>query len=291
MKYEGGTFCVSPFFGEVTCLKKLKITVTGLFVIVLIVYLTCIYMDSATTKHDAPLIQFDSESIIVSVDDDDSVLLEGVSATDAQDGDVTSSLIVEEKTRFIAENTRTVSYVAFDSDHNACRLTRKMVYSDYQLPSLNLTGPLIFASIANNFDPNGRIESSSVLDGDISSKVRVLNSKDYIIGHNPVEIKVNDSAGGESSLKVKCTINEAYHPDVLDIQLSEYLVYLEKGTRFRPRDYLSDVLLRGQSHPELIRYVECSDVSLDETGVYEVDYYLKNGDDEAFSRLVIVVEE
>lgn len=272
-------------------MKKIKVTVGLLFLLVLAAYVRFLYTDHASAKKEGPAITFETDLITVSVKDDDSVLMQGVQAKDAQDGDVSDSLIIEEKTRFISENTRLVSYVAFDQDHNASRATRKMVYADYQLPKINLTGPLIFASTVSNFDPNSRIQASSVLDGDLSSKVRIQNDNDYVVGNNTVEVIVTDSAGGSRSLSLNCTINEAYESDILDLVLKQYLLHAKPGDVINPYQYIDTVLLRGQAHPELIYYVTYSQVKLDEPGIYEINYDLLYDDHEAFSRLVVVVED
>lgn len=269
--------------------RKLHIFIILLFLIVNVGYGIFIYQDIFAVKDIPPEIYFDSNLITVSVKDDDLALLAGVSAMDEQDGDVTGSLIVEEKTRFVSDATRSVSYVAFDKNHNACRATRKMVYSDYKNPEITLIAPLIFTSSETNFNPENCVKASSVLDGDITNKVRILNSKDYIVGDNQIELSVSDSAGGEQSIKVTCTINPVYHPDKLSIELTDYLITAEVGSTIEPKDYIQDVLLRGQEATYLIDDVTYNQVSLTNTGVYEINYHLANGEDEAFSRLVILV--
>lgn len=269
-------------------MKKVRFIVVVLFFATLACYGMFIYQDLFTVKHIPPSISFDKDVIEVSVKDGNDVLLAGVRAYDDQDGDVTSSLIVEERTRFIAENTRSVSYVAFDKDHNAIRNSRKIVYKDYKAPVLKLNGPLIFASSATNFDPNSKIEASSCLDGDLTSKVRVLNSKDYIFGDNVILVSVSDTAGGETSMELTCTINELYRPDTLSIELNDYIVYVNCGDFVDLYENIASVLYRGQEI-DMVPYVEYNQIDTSVSGIYEVNYHLTLDDDEAFSRLVVVV--
>ena len=47
-----------------------------------------------------PVIEMDSESITVSVEGGDEAILEGVTATDKKDGDITENLFIESRTNF-----------------------------------------------------------------------------------------------------------------------------------------------------------------------------------------------
>lgn len=264
--------------------------VVGLFVLSCVGYMVYLYNDMYSEEHIPPMISFDEDLIEVSVYDGDDVLLEGVYAYDKQDGDVSDSLIVEEKTRFTSDNTRSVSYVAFDSDNNACRSSRWIVYTDYELPDILLISPLIFSSDSSGFTPEECVKASSVLDGDLTSKVRILNSEDYKEGDNTIELAVSDSAGGERRIAVTCTINSAVNTNLLEIVLSDYLIKANVGDVINPYDYISDVLVREDSLNSLKSYVSYNDVSLNKEGVYEINYSLTYGENEAYSRLVILVE-
>ena len=65
--------------------------------------------------------------IVYNEGDDYSVLLDGVTANDAKDGDVTQTLIVE-KVQY-GTDTATVYYAAKDSSNNVGKLTRIVLYS------------------------------------------------------------------------------------------------------------------------------------------------------------------
>ena len=72
----------------------------------------------------APEILFDSEVISVPTGADDAALLAGVTATDAEDGDVTASLVVEGVSGRNDDGTVQVTYAAFDSNHHVTKATR-----------------------------------------------------------------------------------------------------------------------------------------------------------------------
>lgn len=69
----------------------------------------------------APEILFDSEVISVPTGADDAALLAGVTATDAEDGDVTASLVVEGVSGRNDDGTVRVTYAAFDSNHHVTK--------------------------------------------------------------------------------------------------------------------------------------------------------------------------
>ena len=91
----------------------------------------------------APEILFDSEVISVPTGADDAALLAGVTATDAEDGDVTASLLVEGISGRNDDGTVQVTYAAFDANHHVTKATRAVRYTDYTKPRFALTQPLV----------------------------------------------------------------------------------------------------------------------------------------------------
>ena len=73
---------------------------------------------------ESPTIHFDKDEIEVTTKATDEELLQGVTARDAEDGNVTDSLMVERIASLDGKNTITVSYVAFDSQNHVTRASR-----------------------------------------------------------------------------------------------------------------------------------------------------------------------
>lgn len=271
-------------------MKKLRIIMSIIFLAVVAGYGLYLFNDIFSVKAVPPEISFENDVIEVSVKDGNDVLLQGVKAVDKQDGDVSDTLIVEEITRFAGDNTRIVFYVAFDKDQNATRASRKIVYNDYKIPDIEIEKPLIFDSFTKNFAPGANVSASSVIDGDITSKVRVLNSSDYTEGDNEIELAVTDSAGGERRFKVTCTINSLVNNDSLKIELKDYFITAKVGDVINPGSYIKDVLVRNESQKSLISQIKYNKVSITNAGVYEINYRLTHGERVAYSRLVILVK-
>ena len=89
-----------------------------------------------------PVINMDSSDIVVSVNDPQSHVMAGVTATDSKDGDVTALMLIENLSEFVEENTRIVSYAAFDKDNHVSKAQRRMTYSDYVPPHFSLSAPM-----------------------------------------------------------------------------------------------------------------------------------------------------
>ena len=91
----------------------------------------------------SPEIVFSDDVLAVSTGADDAALLAGVTATDAEDGDVTDSLVIQGRSGLSADGTVQVTYAAFDSDRHVTKATRTVRYTDYHSPRFTLSQPLI----------------------------------------------------------------------------------------------------------------------------------------------------
>ena len=75
-----------------------------------------------------PSITIEEENIEVSVNDPEEVLLAGITAYDAKDGDVTDTLGIESMSEFTEGTTRTINVVAFDNDGHVAKESREITY-------------------------------------------------------------------------------------------------------------------------------------------------------------------
>ncbi|MGN1343942.1 MAG: hypothetical protein ACI4U3_05140, partial [Traorella sp.] len=85
-----------------------------------------------TKKGSSPTIQINQDLIEVSVKASDKQLLQGLSASDPEDGDLTNQIKIESISDLDENMQRSVTYLVFDSDDNMTKATRKIQYSDYQ---------------------------------------------------------------------------------------------------------------------------------------------------------------
>lgn len=209
-------------------------------------------------KHDdtqAPVIKMDAEEITVKVTADESEMLEGLTAEDDRDGDITSQIIVESIGPFLSDNSRKITYAVCDSSNNIGTASRKLYYKGYHSPEFDITERLSF-STKESIDPSGFISASDMLDGDISNRLRLINQDidfDWIThleaGIYEMGYQVSNSAGDVSLLQVPVAVYDAEETYVTpQIFLKEQIVYLKKGDKkFNPYRYLDEVTLGNRT--------------------------------------------
>ena len=287
-----------------------------------------LYMINVVLENDTvgPNIQMDDTRIEVSVNDPQVKLLRGMTASDARDGDVTATLVVENISNFVSENTRTVTYAAFDKDNNVTKTTRSLVYTDYEPARFSLTGPMQFTVSTNQQIILNEIHAADSIDGDVTDQVNFSSSSVINVdtaGDYKVNVEVTNSAGDTFSLPLTITI---YEPSVYNaapkIQLSSYLVYTKVGQALDPLDYLTGMTYRASEYPiteeEGTFRVDTTDMDRDELkefrerepavnislfeildmtnynypGVYEIQYTLSDDDgNRGRTIMTVVVEE
>ena len=217
--------------------RRIWLAVVILMVLAFSGYCTYEYLK---TDSSGPVISGGQEDLTVSIYDGDDVLLQGITAQDKKDGDVTDSLIVEKISNFY-NGKRTVTYAAFDSDNHISKIQREISYNDYTGPRFELTGSLRFrAGETVNIDKI--VEAYDCLDGDISNKVKIrmdstINNR--VIGFYRVDYVVTNSAGDHVTLPIDVEIYEPFNHEV-ELYLDRYLVYYT-GEELDYYDYLSHI--------------------------------------------------
>ena len=256
------------------------------------------FLWNQTYDREPPKITMDQDELTLSVSDPESALLQGITATDPQDGDVTDSLVVESVRGVVANQEFTVTYAAFDSAGNVAKAQRTVHYSDYVSPRFSLTGSLLFQSDPS-LDIFSVLKAEDVVDGDLTERIKAtMTSGGQQIsepGDYTVEFRVTNSLGDTSYFEAPIRVVAAEN-NAAAVTLSEYLVYATKGEQFQPKEYL-DSMKAGKESIALGRYNSDvfidvdSNVDTDTPGTYWVDYTVTYGDYVGQSRLIVVVED
>lgn len=181
---------------------------------------------------NGPEITVSKPSVSVSINDPEEKLLEGITAFDKRDGDVTDSLVVENISTFLRPGTRIVRYAAFDQDMHVSRAEREMTYTDYRAPEFSITKPLVFTPGDTELLKN--VEVSDCLDGDLSDSVKILSDTELLVdvpGEYEVRLQASNSAGDVAELPVVMRIQQA-QSNMPQILLDNYVVYLNPGEEF-----------------------------------------------------------
>ena len=262
--------------------------------------------DRIQTDIVPPEISISTEDLQTSVSDPKSALLQGITARDDRDGDVTDSLLVENVTILDENGTIEVAFAAFDQSGNVSKGIRTARYIDYESPRFYLNQPLLFAH-NSGFDLMAAISAEDPLDGNIQHRIRATSQDDATIGSlgdHRVEFQVTNSLGDTVRLTLPVTVYSA-NTYGLEVKLNKYLVYLEKGAKFRAGQYLTEVK-RGlnttsfeDGTPDGYSVRISGDVNTNVPGIYPVDYtvtYIQPSAEgkqyiTGISRLIVIVEE
>ena len=255
-----------------------------------------------STDSTAPKIKISDSGIPeISVYETDK-LLEGVTATDDRDGDVTDSVVVEKVGGIMDDGTVTVTYAAFDSSGNVAKVHRTARYSDYESPRFTLSKSLDFV-YGTNLNVLDVVGAEDLLDGDIGYRVKAISLGSNSInseGVHSVRFQVTKSLGDTEELVLPVEVHYSGRYNA-QLNLSNYLLYLNVGQSFNPNAYLREYIARGEGInlsagiPENLTLKVEGKVDTTTPGVYVVSYTVSSmvGSTlyEGHARLIVVVEE
>ena len=253
------------------------------------------YMSGQRVDREPPQITMEQDELSLSVKDPQEKLLEGVSATDAQDGDVTDSLVVESVRGIVSDKRFTVTYAAFDAAGNVTKAQRTVCYTDYTSPRFVLTAPLIFRE-GVSIDVFAPLDAKDVFDGSLKDRIKgtLVSGESQVsqAGDYTVEFRVTNSLGDTAYLTAPVQVLPAGSSGA-ELELSSYITYLKKNAEFIPEYYMKDLIVNGQTvslsnagAPSI-----SSNVDMTKSGTYWVDFAVPYGQYTARTRLLVVVED
>ena len=279
--------------------SKLPIAALAALLLATAGFFTYLLREAAAKDDAAPVIVCSSSEIHVSVDASEEELLFGVTAMDAEDGDITSSVVIESISSFVEPGKSIITYAAFDSHNHVATASRTLYYTDYHSPRFRITDSLQFLS-GTVINPLLYITAEDCIDGDISNKISMtlLESGDYIsaIGVHPVEFRVTNSLGDVSSLQTEIVVYERSSYNAPSIVLSDYLVYTEPGERINPIDYVREIAFLRESYT-VEQYgaenlvIDDSELNIAKPGIYKVTIYCERGDATGSATLLVAVTD
>ncbi len=255
----------------------------------------------ADTK--APEFSIDDEVLELSVSEPASALLQGITAEDNRDGDVTHSIVVESIGSISEDHTAVVTYAAFDNSGNVAKVRRNIRYTDYHSPRFTFEQAMSFSVDAAG-DIMQYIGAQDVLEGDISRRVRANLVSDTgslrSEGNHTVRLTVTNSLGDTAHLEIPVEVYAVKQYNAT-LKLSKYILYLPKGSDFDPENYLASFYYNGNT-VSLSRMVPSgyslkydNTVDPSKPGTYAVNYTVthedRNVDYVGHSVLIVIIEE
>lgn len=254
-------------------MRILRITVVILFVITTALFANFYIKEKTTTDNTIPVITVEEEIIEVSFNATEKELLQGVTAYDEKDKDLTDRVIVESVSKFIEDGVCKVVYAVCDSDNNVANATRKIRYKNYVSPVFSVQESLCY-SIYDKINISNAIKAQDCIDGDISRNI-IVTSEDLtstIAGVFNIDISVTNSKGDTSTMKLPLVIEDRSLSAPV-IELSEYLIYAEKGQEIDFSSYIVAVSspVYGDMSLDSVRIETNADMN--EEGTYSIHYY------------------
>lgn len=244
----------------------------------------------STVNRDIPVFKNDIEFLEISVDNEPDALMSGLSAYDATDGDLTDRIMIASTSHFIDKGTVNVKYVVFDSHNNSATLTRKVKYTDYYSPRFELEKAPIYVK-GSSFDLLDYVKVTDAIDGDISDRIRVISNavSNYSSGIYPVIIEVSNSYGDTARAEIMVTYIE--NKNNVSINLSKYLVYIEKDEEFNPTEWIASVTTDDNKLLDFDDVTVQGNLDTKTPGFYQLFYNYSDGDKNGQSCITVVVTE
>lgn len=269
-------------------MRLVKILLILILVVVTALYGVTTFSEQYSGKTVAPVISCSSDVLEISVADEESVLLSGITATDKQDGALTGKIQISGISKMLSDNKAKVTYLVFDSDHNMASFTRYIRYKDYTSPRFSIEEPLIYYK-SESIALLDRISVEDCIDGDITDSVRVSSlSATSDAETYQVTVQVTNSMGDTARLELPVIQLEGFsiRPEV---KLTSYLVYLSTGASFDAESYLVYVgTPDGRGDKDDVQITGSVDTST--PGTYMVRYTYPYGTTSGTSILTVVVE-
>lgn len=280
---------------------------TNIFLLLVLAAATVLFSGYLFWAHgnldtSGPVFSVEEGILEVSVEDPEDALLQGITAMDEHDGDVTDGILVESVYGISEDNVTTVTYAAFDSAGNVSKLQRQVRYTDYREPRFELYASPTFA-YGSGFDLLEQVGAQDVLEGNINRRVHATLISDTQSlaqeGNHQVKLQVTNALGDTAEMILPVSV---YNPEwyTASVTLKEYLIYLEQGERFDPQKYLDSFVFRGNpidltwSIPSDITVDIINSVSTDLPGLYTVTYILSRTQNamthSGIARLIVIVQ-
>lgn len=271
-------------------MKILRIFAVAIFALCLALYLWTGAVFRAENNTERPVITCPTDTLEISAQAGREALLEGLTARDAQDGDLTDNIMVASTSYFLSPGEFNVNYVVFDSHRNSAKATRRVRFTDYESPKFHLSEPLVFVQ-GTNIRYLNNVTVTDMLDGDLTDKIKVRasNISNYTPGTYPVLLEVTNSYGDTVQIELSVVVLPQ-KPKGPTLRLREYLTYLTVGEQFQPLDHLLSVEENGAA-VSMGQVEVLGDIDTEKPGVYQLIYSYTGATGEGRTYLTVVVTD
>ena len=269
-------------------MKIAKLITIVMFICTIAIWL---YGKEEVKKQDIvpPVITSTIETLYVDATIGEDALKEGLTASDDVDGDITGDIIIGTISPFKEKGVSDVEYVVFDSSNNVGRYERTVCFENYESPKLHLSKALVY-EVNGMINISDRLTAMDMLEGDISGKIRFssANLTTTEAGTYKLNVELKNSYG--DTVKYQLPINLVrYNCEQERIQLSEYLVYVEKDSELLPETYIEKVTNRTGVQEGIHNVKITREVDLTQAGTGQICYELLEGQNVVYATYLTVI--
>ncbi len=269
-------------------MKIYRIAVIVVFIAVTAVFGYTYITNLMSTDTTLPVITLEDDVLELSVSAKDSDFLDGVTAFDEKDGDLTSKLIVESVSTFIKPGICKVTYAVCDADNHVATAVRKVKYTDYESPKYVLNRSLCY-SIYETVNLKNAISVTDCFDGNIDGNL-ILTSNDYASateGVFTIDATATNSKGDTANISFPLIV-EKRSLSAPEIELSDYILYIDKGEETDPEQFIVSAVDYNEDDITDDVTVD-TNLNVNKEGTYIVHYYAVDDRGEKGHTILIVI--
>ncbi|MBC1246960.1 immunoglobulin-like domain-containing protein [Listeria booriae] len=236
--------------------------------------------DITVTSNTAPVIVADDTSVKKGGSFDP---MAGVTASDAEDGNLTSSIsVTANDVDTSVEGTYHVTYSVTDSDGNTTTKTITVTVSSNNAPVITAADKTLKKGAS--FDPMAGVSASDTEDGNVTDKVTVTaNDVDTsAVGTYHVTYSVTDSDGNTTTKTITVTVTSNDAPVITASDKT-----LKKGGSFDPMAGVSASDTEDGNVTDKVT-VTANDVDTSAVGTYHVTYSVTDSDGNTTTKTITV---
>lgn len=275
-------------------MRIVKMAVMTGFALAVGIFLVSVIQEIQEKDRTMPVIESDRDVLKISCDYEEEDLLEGLTASDAKDGDLTSQILVGDITRFIEKGVSDITYVVFDSGNQSASLTRRVEFEDYSSPQLQLSQPLVFYEGEGDYEElRSRVKATDKLDGDRTDWIVQTDSNINFQkeGQYHITYEVSNSYGDSTAMQLPVHVLSG-KADSLEVRLKKAIVYLSLGDAMDTDKWLDNVYDSQGDKVESVNISASGQVDVNTPGIYEIRYQADDSKgNQGENWLTVVVQE
>lgn len=152
------------------------------------------------------------------IQDAEFTIMDGITATDDRDGDLTSAIKINGEFDIHTPGTYTIVYSVSDSSGNEAQVTRQITVlekgksresrenKDIKAPVLTIPGDTVI-KVGEEFDVRQGVSAQDEMDGDLTAEIQVIGEFDiHTPGTYVITYRVSDNAGNTATAERKITV-------------------------------------------------------------------------------------